>query len=78
MYTGNNYRGQGLAKTIIKDILKYAKTKGFKKIILDTWKDNTSARNLYASLGFKEIPPFDAKIFQNSFSTYDESIQSKI
>lgn len=78
MYTDNNYRGQGLAKNIIKEILKYAKTKGYKKIILDTWKDSTSARNLYASLGFKERPPFDGKTFQNSFSTNDESIQNKI
>lgn len=78
MYTDDNYRGQGLAKQIIKELLAYAKEKGYKKIILDTWKDSTSARNLYASLGFKERPPFDAKTFQNSFSTYDESIQNRI
>ena len=78
MYTDDNYRGQGLAKIIIKEILRYAKIKGYKKIILDTWKDSTSARNLYVSLGFRERPPFDAKTFQNSFSTYNESIQDKI
>lgn len=78
MYTDNNYRGQGLAKIIIKKIINYAKTQGYKKIILDTWKESSSARNLYISLGFKERPPFDTKTFQNSFSTYDENIQSKI
>lgn len=78
MYTDNTYRGQGLAKIIIKEIINYAKTKGYKKIILDTWKDSTSARKLYNSLGFKERQPFDTKTFQNSFSIYDDSIQNKI
>lgn len=41
-------------------------------------KDSISARKLYASLGFKERPPFDEKTFQNSFSTYDKTIQEKI
>lgn len=78
MYTDADYRGQGLAKQIIQEIIDYAKRKGYKKIILDTWKDSTSARKLYSSLGFRERPPFDAKTFQNSFSTYDETIQNKI
>ncbi len=78
MYTDDSYRGQGLAKQIIKEVLSYGKKKGYKKIILDTWKDSASARLLYNSVGFRERPPFDAKTFKNSFSTYDESIQSKI
>ncbi len=78
MYTDDSYRGKGLAKIIIKKVLSYAKEKGYKKIILDTWKDSTSARKLYTSLGFKERPAFDQKTFQNSFSTNDTSIQNKI
>lgn len=78
MYTDDNYRGQGLAKQIIKEVLNYGKNSGYKKIILDTWKDSVSARHLYTSFGFKERPPFDTKTFKNSFSTYDESIQCKI
>lgn len=78
MYTSELYRGQGLAKQMVKEIIAYAKSKGYKKIILDTWKDSTSARKLYSSLGFQERPPFDTKKFQNSFSTYDENIQNKI
>jgi len=78
MYTDDNYRGQGLAKMIIQNVINYAKEKGYKKIILDTWKDSASARKLYTSLGFIERPPFDAQTFQNSFSTYDNSIQNKI
>lgn len=78
MYTDNNYRGQGLAKILIQKILDYAKEKGYKKIILDTWQESQSARKLYTSLGFKERLPFDEKTFQNSFATQDETIQTKI
>lgn len=78
MYTNEPYRGQGLAKEIIKQIIKYAKTRNYKKIILDTWKDSTSARKLYSSLGFQEKPPFNTKTFQTSFSTYNENIQNII
>lgn len=78
MYTDDNYRGQGLAKILIKKIINYAKEKGYKKIILDTWQESLSARKLYTSLGFCERPPFDEKTFQNSFATQDETIQAKI
>lgn len=78
MYTNSNYRGQGLAKIIIKKIIEYAKEKGYRKLILDTWKDSISAKKLYISLGFKERPPFDEEAFQNSFSTHDKNIQEKI
>lgn len=78
MYTDESYRGQGLAKIIIKEIINYAKNSGYKKVILDTWKDSESARKLYQSLGFKEREAFDKETFKNSFSTYDETIQEKI
>lgn len=78
IYTKDEYRGQGLAKMIIKKLIAYAKEKGYSKIILDTWQDSISARKLYAALGFKERPPFDEKTFQNSFATDDKQIQEKI
>lgn len=78
MYTDANYRGQGLAKKIIIELISYAKEKEYKKIILDTWKKSSSARKLYTSLGFKETHPFDANAFKNSFSTNDENIQKQI
>ena len=31
MYKDNTYRGQVMAKNIIKEIINYAKTKGYKK-----------------------------------------------
>lgn len=78
MYTDQDYRGQGLAKIIIDKVKDYAKIVGYKKLVLDTWKDSTSARKLYQNMGFKEREPFDPETFKNSFSTYDTGIQNKI
>ncbi len=78
MYTDGNYRGQGLAKIIIDKVQEYAKRAGYKSLVLDTWKDSTSARKLYQNMGFKEREPFDPEAFKNSFSTYDSEIQNKI
>lgn len=78
MYTDSDYRGQGLAKIIIEKVIDYAKSKGYKKMVLDTWKDSVSARKLYQDMGFREREPFDPETFCNSFSTYDKEIQKRI
>ncbi|MDE6141705.1 MAG: GNAT family N-acetyltransferase [Bacilli bacterium] len=78
MYTDGYYRGQGLAKIIIEKVQEYAKSVGYKTLVLDTWKDSTSARQLYLNMGFIEREPFDPEAFKNSFSTYDTEIQEKI
>lgn len=78
MYTDGDYRGQGLAKIIIDKVENYAREAGYKTMVLDTWKDSASARNLYQNMGFKEREPFDPETFKNSFSTYDPEIQNKI
>ncbi len=78
MYTDSNYRGQGLAKAIVEKVMNYAKSVGYKKMILDTWKDSASAIKLYEDMGFIERGAFDSETFKNSFSTYDSGIQEKI
>lgn len=78
MYTEEEYRGQGLAKIIMDKVITYAKNKGYKRIILDTWKKSESARKLYERAGFKGREAFDAKTFKNSFSTYDDKIKGII
>lgn len=78
VYTDEEYRGKGLAKILIKEIVEFAKKQGYKKIVLDTWKDSSSARNLYKKLGFIEIPMFDIDTLKNSFSIDDEDKLKKI
>ena len=56
----------------INKIIEFAKKEGYKKLVLDTWKDSTSARKLYENLGFIEIPMFDIATLKNSFCVEDE------
>ncbi|MCI8964888.1 MAG: GNAT family N-acetyltransferase [Clostridia bacterium] len=78
VYTDEKYRGKGLAKILINEIIEFAKESGYKKLVLDTWKDSVSARNLYRKMGFVEIPMFDIQTLKNSFSTNDEEKLKKI
>lgn len=54
-------RGKGLGKEVITNIIKMSKEKGFNRLILDVDFRNSSAKNLYESLGFKV---FDKKNFK--------------
>jgi len=51
------YRGKGLGKLLSKEIENLAKFKGFKSIMLDTWKPNKSAISVYEKLGYSRIEP---------------------
>lgn len=78
VYTDEKYRGKGLAKILIDKITEFAKESGYKKLVLDTWKDSISARKLYRKMGFEEVPMFDIRTLKNSFSTNDEDKLRKI
>lgn len=45
-------RGQGLGRKIIFDAIDYAKSKNYKRIILDADFRNAGAKSLYENLGF--------------------------
>ncbi len=72
VYTDEKYRGKGVAKILINKVIEFAKKSGYKRLVLDTWKNSVSARKLYEKMGFIEIPMFDIETLKNSFSTNDE------
>jgi len=81
VYTDEEYRGKGLAKILINKIIEFAKELGYKKLILDVWEYNLSARAVYKKLGFVEIPisNVNPEILKKSFSTaIDENKLKKI
>lgn len=55
-------RGKGLGRKVIQDIMDYAKSKNYNRIILDADFRNTGAKKLYESLGFKEFNKKRVKI----------------
>jgi ribosomal protein S18 acetylase RimI-like enzyme len=52
LFVEKEYRGKGLGTKLIKDMIKFAKSKGVDKITLDVNPKNTPAFALYRNLGF--------------------------
>lgn len=46
-------RGQGMAKALVKDLLKTARPLGIAKVWLPVHRDNIRAIRLYESVGFR-------------------------
>ena len=55
MGVGKDYRGKGYARELVKYVVGDLKKRGMLTIRMYTRTDNTRARKLYDSLGFKQI-----------------------
>lgn len=53
----NTYRGKGIGKTMLEEIIKKGEEMDCGKLTLEVREDNTGAKHLYESLGFKEGNP---------------------
>ena len=58
MYVKKEFRGKGLSKELIKELIRQAKELKYKSIRLDTLPQMKEAIHLYSSFGFKEIQPY--------------------
>ncbi len=58
LYVRPNFRRLGLGRLLTEYILDAATMAGYSTVLLDTLDDMEAARELYADLGFEEIPPF--------------------
>lgn len=55
-------RGKGLGRKVINDVLEYAKSKNFDRVILDADFRNEGAKRLYESMGFRQFNKKRVKI----------------
>jgi ribosomal protein S18 acetylase RimI-like enzyme len=51
------YRGQGLGRALLEEIIKIAHKRGYCKVTLEVRDDNIRAKKLYQDLGFKDTEP---------------------
>lgn len=55
-------RGRGLGKKVILDVIEYAKSEGYRRVILDADFRNEGAYKLYERMGFREFNKKQLKI----------------
>ncbi|ADL50165.1 arsinothricin resistance N-acetyltransferase ArsN1 family A [Clostridium cellulovorans] len=55
IYIEKESRGKGVGKTLLIELIETAKSFGFRKLILNTFKKNNASNALYKSMGFKEV-----------------------
>jgi GNAT superfamily N-acetyltransferase len=58
LYVRPAFRRFGLGRLLAQALLDEARRGGYSAMLLDTLDEMASARELYASLGFEEIPPY--------------------
>lgn len=58
LYVRTNVRGHGAGRSLVQALITEAGTIGYKSMVLDTLPSMRAAQELYRSLGFREIPPY--------------------
>lgn len=62
LYVRGAFRRFGLGRALAGALIDAAREHGYSTMLLDTLDDMEAARELYASLGFVEIPPYCYKL----------------
>lgn len=58
LYVRRAFRRFGLGRQLAQALIDRARSGGYFAMLLDTLDDMEAARELYASLGFEEVPPY--------------------
>lgn len=60
LYVRPHYRGKGVGRALLFELIKEARSAGYKEIYGDTLLSMTSALRLYRQIGFSETGPYSS------------------
>lgn len=60
VFVQEKYRGQHIGSTLLKNLIMYAKTSGYERMLLETGDFLKASLQLYSSYGFERIPNYGA------------------
>jgi GNAT superfamily N-acetyltransferase len=58
LYVRPAVRGQGVGRALMVALINEARSAGYRDLRLETLEAMSEARELYRSLGFREVPPW--------------------
>jgi ribosomal protein S18 acetylase RimI-like enzyme len=58
LYVRPQFRGQGVARELVQDLIAQAKSIGYRRVVLDTLPSMREAHRLYEALGFHQIAAY--------------------
>jgi putative acetyltransferase len=58
LYVRPEFRGNGAGRALVEDLIAIAQSMGYQRMLLDTLPSMRPAHELYRSLGFREIAPY--------------------
>lgn len=58
LYVRPQYRGQGIGKRLLDQLVSEARAEGYQEMYGDTLRSMTSALKMYRQRGFAEVPPY--------------------
>lgn len=71
MYVDSSCRGLGLGRAVLEAVIDLARALELSRLVLDTRLDLTAANRLYESVGFMDIPDYNANPRAGRFMALD-------
>jgi putative acetyltransferase len=58
LYVRDAFRGTGCGGALVRHVLDWARSRGYRRIVLDTLPTMADAQRMYERLGFRETEPY--------------------
>lgn len=58
LYVRDAFRGTGCGVALVRHVIDWARTNGFRRVVLDTLPSMGDAQRMYERFGFREIAPY--------------------